>query len=363
MLRCRSAARWLAVVLALCLLGCNEGPEGDVVTYAGGPDACGTGAATPPPSCLEWDSGAALAASQDGAVFVQSRDVLIRIGPSVDASLLSGLLAPATDPRCRRATGDTLATRDGVVLYYVGVATICRINALNGTVALVAGTGASGSTGDGGSARRATFVAPSGLAVGTGGNLYVLDAGAARVRRISIDGVITTIAGTGERNTSGDGGPATAAEIAPPAGGGITVDAAGTVYFADACRVRAIDVGGTIRTVVGNGTCAYTGDGGPAGQAAILQPTLLAMDRTGVLYFAQQGVIVRRMGVDGVVTRVAGDGPVGSEGDDGDALDAHFDIAALTAAADGSLLIANRTEPTPGALSSDSIRRVVGPIP
>lgn len=168
---------------------------------------------------------------------------------------------------------------------------------------------AAGYTGDGGPALAATLYKPHGLAVDTNGNLYIADSGNNVVRMVGRDGVIVTLAGTGERGSSGDAGPATRATLFAPLAVAVSPD--GSVYIADTNnhRIRRIDHGGNIATVAGTGRNGFAGDGGPATSADLDLPSGIAFDRVGNLYIADsRNNRVRRVSPDGRITTVAGDG-------------------------------------------------------
>ena len=121
----------------------------------------------------------------------------------------------------------------------------------SGTISTIAGTDSSGFGGDGGPAIKAHLHAPSDIAVDTAGNLFIADTNKHRIRRVDPSGIITTIAGTGERGFAGDGGLGVEAQLNYPEG--VAVDAAGNLYFADSYnhRIRRVDPSGTISTIVG----------------------------------------------------------------------------------------------------------------
>ena len=163
---------------------------------------------------------------------------------------------------------------------------VVREFTVGGTISVIAGTpNGSGNTGDGGLATAAKFDSPFAVAVDGAGHIYVADNGAHVVRLFTVGGTITTIAGTpGKAGYGGDGGPATAALLDEPSG--LTLDAAGNLYIADAGNsiVRKVNPGGTITTVAGGGVNPGTdglGDGGPAPLASLASPNGVVPDGAG----------------------------------------------------------------------------------
>ncbi len=195
----------------------------------------------------------------------------------------------------------------------------------SGLLAVVAGTGDPRFPGDGGPATAAQLLCPAGLALDGNGNLYVADHGNNRVRRVDRQGVITTVAGGGAARTSqgsfsGDGGPAAQARLQEPIG--IVFDAAGNLYIADRdnARIRKINLDGVITTVAGTGEAGFSGDGGSATSARLSSPYYLAFDADGNLYIADKGNNrIRKVDRSGVITTVAGGGKAGFLGDGGPA--------------------------------------------
>lgn len=174
--------------------------------------------------------------------------------------------------------------------------------------------------GDGGPADHALFRQPVSLAFDAAGNFYVSDRDNGAVRKISTNRVVTTVAGTGERGFSGDGGLAIQAKLDQPYG--VAFDGAGKIYIADSAnnRVRRVDRNGVITTVAGTGIHGYAGDGGPATSALLSDPDTLAFDSQGNLYVAEpdEGV-VRMIDSRGIITTIAGTGRPGALGDGGPA--------------------------------------------
>jgi uncharacterized protein (TIGR03437 family) len=212
----------------------------------------------------------------------------------------------------------------------------------NGVIATVAGDGDLSFGGDNGPATSAQLNYPDGVAVDSGGNLYIADQANNRIRKVS-NGVITTVAGNGTQGFSGDGGAATSAELFLGGFAGIAVDSSGDLYFADGGnnRIRRV-TNGVITTVAGNGTRGFSGDNGPATSAGLFDPSGLAVDSVGNLYFADSGNNRIRKVTNGVITTVAGNGTPGFSGDNGPAASAGL-YAPIGVAADsaGNLYIAD----------------------
>ena len=257
------------------------------------------------------------------------------------------------------ATGAALAAPGGVAFdaagnLYVGDQLNDRVRrvARDGTVTTVAGDGRFAYGGDGGPATSASLASPLELAVDAGGALYIADVDNHRVRRVAPDGTITTVAGNGTRGFSGDGGPATQASLAEPTGLALAAD--GTLYIADFAnhRVRKVTLDGTITTVAGTGVAGFSGDGSPATAAQLAEPASLAVDREGNVYIADSvNDRVRRLRVDGRIETVAGTGVFGRAGDGGPATGAQ--LAAPTGVAldaEGALFVAEQ--------GSDRVRRI-----
>jgi sugar lactone lactonase YvrE len=184
-----------------------------------------------------------------------------------------------------------------------------------GTITTVAGTGEAGFSGDGGPATKAQLDFPNAVAVDREGNLYI--SGDYRIRKVDKDGIITTFAGTGEGGYSGDGGSATSAQLREPAC--MVFDAHGNLYVADYTSVRKIDPSGTITTVAGTGRFGFSGDGGPATEAK-LTASDIALDGKGNMYISDtENNRIRMVDRDGIIHTVAGTGKEGYSGDGGPA--------------------------------------------
>ena len=186
------------------------------------------------------------------------------------------------------------------------------------TAAGNAAYGSPGSAGDGGQAASALLSQPTGVAVDAAGILYIADSGNNRIRRVAVDGTITTIVGSGTAAFSGDGGAGVSANLKNPRG--VAADAAGNVYIADTGnhRVRKLSKDGTITTVAGNGTAAFSGDGGLATHASLNAPRAVAVDAAGNLYIADfANSRIRKVTLNGAIVTVAGNGHFAFAGDGG----------------------------------------------
>jgi sugar lactone lactonase YvrE len=180
-------------------------------------------------------------------------------------------------------------------------------------ISTIAGNGTQGFNGDGIPASEAT-VNPAGLDVDAAGNLFVADFAHNRIRKISPSGVITTVAGNGDYGFSGDGGLATSAALHGPYD--VAVDKNGNLFIADFVnqRIRKVLPNGVISTIAGTGESGYSGDGGPATSAKLWLPRSVAVDDGGNVYIADtENDRIRRIDVAGTITTVAGGGPFGND--------------------------------------------------
>lgn len=194
-----------------------------------------------------------------------------------------------------------------------------RINT-DGTITTIAGqAGSYGYVGDGGLANAALLSTPRGVAVDSLDRVIIADTQNHVVRRISADGIITTVAGTGGvPGYSGDFGPAIRASLREPQG--VVVDAPGRVMIADTGNhvIRRLQIDGTIRTIAGNGTAGFSGDGMPATSAQLSRPVGVAVDSVGRVVIADTGNhVVRRIELDSTIVKIAGTGTAGYSGNGG----------------------------------------------
>ncbi len=243
-------------------------------------------------------------------------------------------------------TGDDLFVDDSGVLYIAdgGNNRIRKIDR-SGMITTIAGNGVPGFSGDGGPATKASLNKPVSIDIDRAGNLYISDLRNNRIRKVDTAGIITTVAGTGKAGYSGDGGPATDAELTGP--GGIRSDDAGNLYVGDmdAHVIRKIDTAGIITTVAGTGAKGSMGDGGLAIKANLNNPQDLWFDRQGNLYICEgEGKRIRKVDASGNITTIAGGGPLVAalEPDGGPAVKAVFaGPCGVCIDSEGNILIAD----------------------
>ncbi len=197
---------------------------------------------------------------------------------------------------------------------------------VNGMITTVAGNGDKGYNGDNIPATEASLNYPIGVAVDQAGNIFIADYSNYRIRKVDAYGIITTVAGNGSRDYSGgngDNGPAIKAALFDP--GDVAVDQMGNIFLTDGWNhiVRKVDAAGIITTVAGNGSDDYSGDNGPAIEAGIGSPRGVTIDQAGNLFIAEITTDrIRKVDVNGMITTVAGNGSSGYNGDNGPATEA-----------------------------------------
>jgi len=351
--------RWLRAIVVLVLVtvslplvhGFAAARAGEITTVAGTGSAGYTG-----------DGGAATSAQLNapaGVAFDSAGNVYIadtansrvrKIDATGAISTVAGIGTPGYSGDGGSATSAKLQYPTGLAFYsagnlYIGDTYNHRVRKVNaaGIISTFAGNGTLGDTGDGGPATSAELHYPEGLVFDSAGTLYVANQGSGHVRKVNVSGTISSAAGTGTQGYSGDGGPATSAKLYDPEGLGI--DAAGNLYIADAGnnRVREVDTAGLISTVAGTGAAGSSGDGGPATLAQLDHPRGLTLDRAGNLYIADTlNHNVRRVDARGIISKVAGTGSAGYSGDGGPATSAQLNtLEAVSTDSAGNLLIAD----------------------
>jgi len=244
------------------------------------------------------------------------------------------------------ATGASVDLPNGVAvdkngIIYIGEAGDYRLRKVltSGSIYTIAGNGFSGYSGDNGPATAAQFNYIYDVKVDEIGNIYLADVFNYRVRKINTAGIITTIAGNGISGPLGDGGPATAAYLNDPEG--IAFDPYGSLYIADGNRIRKIDTAGIITTVAGTGVTGFSGDGGPATAAQLFGSGGVAFDGFGNMYIGDDSR-VRKVNTSGIITTIAGTGMGGFSGDGGPATLAQFSsISSVIADSYGNLYVSD----------------------
>lgn len=226
----------------------------------------------------------------------------------------SGDGGPATSAQLYWPTGMAIDRIGDVYIADEGNNRVRKVSA-DGIISTVAGNGTPGYAGDGGIATSASLHAPTGVALDNSGNIYIADSLNHCIRKVSTEGLISTIAGNGSIGLSGDGGLATSAQLNTPSG--VALDNSGNVYVADQNnnRIRKINTSGIISTVAGISS-GYAGDGYDATFALINGPYGIALDSSGNLYIADENNNrIRRVNTSGIISTIAGDGTPGFSGD------------------------------------------------
>jgi sugar lactone lactonase YvrE len=215
---------------------------------------------------------------------------------------------------------------------------------VNGVIATIAGTGASGFGGDTGLATQALLSRPAALSVDANGNLLIADADNHRIRMLS-KGIITTVAGDGEQTFSGDGGAATAAGLDTPNGVAADPSTPGRFYISDTRnqRVRVVDPTGTISTIAGNGVKGLGGSGSPATASSLARPRGLAVSSAGAVYFADSDNNLVRTLQGTTLASLTGDGEQGFAGDTATAASAVLDTPTAVALSSGGVITLSDT--------------------
>jgi hypothetical protein len=266
---------------------------------------------------------------------------IITVAGSGTVAGSSGDGGPATSAKLNTPHGVAMMPDGGFLIADTNNHRIRRVSP-SGIITTVAGTAVKGFSGDGGPANKARMSAPRGLASLPDGSYLIPDTDNNRIRKVSTSGIITTVAGNGVNGYGGDGGPATAAAlnapfaIAPLPGGGF--------LFADAenDRIRRVSPLGVITTVAGTGNVGFSGDGGPATSAQIGQPiSVSTMPDGGFLISDTANNRVRRVSPLGIISTAAGTGTTGFSGDGGPATSARLNQPKATLAFGNAYLIAD----------------------
>ncbi len=274
------------------------------------------------PGLLAYDASANLYVSEwDGHVIrkVATNGVISTIA-GTGVSGYSGDGGAATSAQLQHPNGMAFDSAGNLYVANNGSEVIRKITP-GGIISTWAGTGGSGATGDGGAATSAQLGDPNGLAIDKYDNVYVTQRSHHIIRKITPAGIISTFAGTLDtNNNTGNGGPATSATLQHPIS--LTTDSQGNVYIATAACIRKVNSSGVISTTAGTcGTLGYSGDGGAATSATLNDVQDVRVDSAGNMYIADYGNhVVRMVNNGGSISTVVGTGTCGYSGDNGDAL-------------------------------------------
>lgn len=243
-----------------------------------------------------------------------------------DSAGYNGEGLAATDAKLNDPVGVAI---DAVGVVYIadkGNNRLRMITPATSRLITVAGNGMPGYSGDGGAATAAQLSQPRAVVIDAAGDMYIADQGNNRIRKVVAGtGIITTMVGTGVAGYSGDGGPATAAQLNGPYG--LAIDAANNLYICDVDnqRIRKVTPAGIITTVAGNGTAGYSGDWGPATNAQLNEPIGVAIDAEGGILIADGwNNRMRKVAPTGIIHTIAGTGTAGYSGDGGAAISAEL---------------------------------------
>jgi NHL repeat len=341
-----------------------SGATNDITTVAGTgtPGFSGDGG---PATAAQLSVPAAVEFMPDGSYLIadQSNQRVRRVAPDGTVTTVAGSGTagaggdggPALNAQLNTING-LAATPDGGFLIADSANHRVRRVSADGTITRAAGGGTQG-LGDGGPATSAQLNFPSDVAARPDSSFLISDNDNHRIRQVAADGTITTVVGTGTAGFSGDGGPAASAQINNPASIALTPDGGFIFSEIEGQRIRAVSAAGTITTVAGTGVAGFSGDGGPATSAQVRTAIGLAITAGGGFVFADSGnQRVRRVLPDGTVTTIAGTGTAGFGGDGGPASSAQLNNPVwvdLTAV--GDLLIVDT--------NNHRIRRVEGVAP
>jgi uncharacterized protein (TIGR03437 family) len=240
----------------------------------------------------------------------------------------SGDAASATSAELDAPTGMALDSSGNLYIADTTNQAVRKVNS-SGTISTIAGDNSLGAgySGDGAGATAAQLYSPTDVVVDSSGKIYIADEGNSRIRVVTTDGNIATFAGNGSASYYGDGGQALNAEINLPRG--LAIDSSGDIFIADTGnnRIREVTTDGIIRTVAGNGGQGFSGDGGKAISAELFGPTGVAVDSQGDIFIADRfNGRIREVTPDGIIRTIAGNGSIGYSGDGGPATDAAFDF-------------------------------------
>jgi sugar lactone lactonase YvrE len=278
-------------------------------------------------------------ASQNLVLKIDKSGALTRVAGAAESTGVSRDVAAATAVELDSPQGLAADAAGNLYIAETGGNRVRKVST-NGTVSTVAGGMGAGYSGDGGPAPAAQLNGPTGLALDATGRLYIADSGNYRIRVVSPAGTITTVAGTGKAGQSSNGA-ATSSNFGFV--DSIATDSQGNLYIADRMNgvVRRVSTGGALAVVAGSGySFGYSGDGGPATAALLNSPSGVAVDSAGNLYIADSGNnVIRKVTPSGTITTVAGNGKPGYSGDNGPATAAALAVWGISVDSAGNLYL------------------------
>ena len=350
----RAAIALCVAVLGVALATAAQAPiislsPGDTINTVAGTGVQGFSGDGGAAISAELANPFSMAADAAGNVYVADRDNhrVRRIDTNGNITTVAGNGEQGFFGDGGLATSATLNTPTAVAVdasgnIYIADSNNNRIRVIaNGNINTFAGNGTAGYSGDGAAATSASLYTPRGVAVDANGVVYIADTNNHVVRKVS-GGTISTIAGNAEQQGFyGDNGTASSAGLDTPTG--VAVDATGKVYVADSNnhRVRLLS-GATLSTFAGNGTAAYSGDGGAATSAAIAFPLGVSLDAMGNIFVADSNNhVIRRVGSTGTIATIAGEGEQGFFGDAGGPNAAVLDTPSGVLPLNGNVFIAD----------------------
>jgi sugar lactone lactonase YvrE len=339
-------------------------PTGIITTYAG-TGIHGYGGDGYPAISATFNTVSNVASDTSGNIYiVDNYNNLIRmVNPSGIVNTIAGTFVsagfagdggPATNAQLSTPTSVSADTYGNLYIADAGNNRVRKVS--GGYISTIAGcdlTDATGYRGDGGPAISALFMMGGGIAYDTLRNLYVADAGNNVIRKIDSNGIVTTIAGNGALGYSGDGLPATSAQLNSPTS--VAVDKHGNIFIGDENNyaIRKIDPSGIITTYAGNGIRGFGGDGHRADSAKLGNPASICLDNIGNLYISDLGnARIRKVDTNQVITTIAGMGIGGYFGDGGPATNAEIQPSGACIDKAGNIYIAE--------MSNNRVRKIDG---
>ncbi len=355
------------ILLLLAGFSVMFGQQYSITTVAGGAPPTTPVAATSTtvgqPRRVAIDSAGNAYFSSGNSVFKLSGSTLILFAGNSRPGY-SGDGGPATSAQLNTPAGLAVDSK-GNVYIADSLNNRVRIVTPDGQINSFAGNGTVGyvnAVGDGGQASQAQLLLPSGVAADSSGNVFIADTGDNLIRKVDINGTISTFAGIGYPGFGGDTAAATAASLNHPED--VAVDSSGNVYIADTldAAIRKVTTDGIINTIAGDASVGYSGDGGPATSAGLIEPFAVTVDSSGNVYLAEPpDGRIRKVDTKGIITTIAGNGNLGFGGDGSAATSAQLNLPTGVAVdSSGNIYIADSQNGRLRKVSGTTISTVAG---